>query len=425
MNKKYGRTNDERYNIMTRKSSFLHEIMLPCHSLSNISLISPNNLNLLTLENNNNNMNKSTNLTKSNQNCYNNFNQYISDNNESYKQKDFNLEMQCNYSWKIEFFIEEVFRLFSLHVIENNKINNREDIFRIISFDGTEIFIFRIFIDQDDRSEKFEKKSFIEPSNITPKNIKNFSSFRKSNLTSFLVLDESKTINSMTHSKSSFINIEFYGLQKPSSKLVNTFGDILTEKKLLVKLNYFNKILKNFEKNKILSKIGIEYSTILDTNLLKNSKKINENTNDLFKKAKISWIKLFSNKCNKNVTNIPEDEDFDKNINNSNTPTKTEYNLENFDSVDLKLIYEFSDRVNLETIFPAFSKINNISKNFSDDMIEYFKILKNNNLIVFESEDKIKYILIPELSNFQYCFYIKVIFNLFAILTKLLNPLDY
>ncbi len=293
-----------------------------------------------------------------------------------------------------------------------------------------------------------------------------------------------------------FISIEFYGLQKPSNKLVNLIGDIIVEKKNLVKLSKCYQILRNSLNNNLLKDLGISYQLVNSDqkSLIENAFKINETAAELFIKAKSSWNKIFRNSIINNNANTPlpqknntasatnmipdrrntccdllktssfvnsllnknneensnsssraagttennckkevvivqsganndtsksnnSNDAYNNYINNNNISNNNRNKIfgENsqntsfdFSNVDLKLIYEFSDKVNLTEIYPAFSKISNISKNFAEDMIEYCKILKNNDIIVLTQEDeRKKIIIIPELN--QYCFYITVI----------------
>lgn len=392
---------------------------------------------------------------------------------------DFYLESQYTSKYKVEYSIDDVYTLFLEEVKNKYRIENREDIYRIISpQDKNEVYIFRIHLDSDD---KLEKRSFTETNqSLLNKNIKHMSSniYRKSAFSSFSVFDEAKQSNLIPILKNSFINIEFFGLQKPSNKLVNLIGDLLIEKRNIIKLKKCNLLIRNFERNNILKELNIEYklTNSEQKTLLENSQKIYETANLLFYKAKASWTKLFlslgnnsakqdnnsaanNHNNNNNIYNnalntnqasssailsysqvsFKEDNNNDKNFYNynsidkdnrpaaknnsfiisnnsnnsdnyssnsiSNTIKKPQQN-DSFNDIDLKLIYEFSDKIDLLEVYPAFDKISNISKNFSEDMIEYFKILKNNQLLIYEKETT-KVILIPEQN--QYCFYITVI----------------
>jgi hypothetical protein len=213
----------------------------------------------------------------------------------------------------------------------------------------------------------------------------------------------------------------------------------------------------------LLEDIGISYNAVNSDqkSLMENAQKIYETAAELFKKAKNSWNKIFrkslknnnlldacqnrinssvevvkSNALVKNLLNNTNEENSSaaqNYTNNKNASIQSSNNLNNnisslhqsninmiFDqsknnsyddisNIDLKLIYEFSDKVDLSEIYPAFSKISNISKNFAEDLIEYFKILKNNDIIVFSQDElRKKTIIIPELN--QYCFFITVLF---------------
>lgn len=99
-------------------------------------------------------------------------------------------------------------------------------------------------------------------------------------------------------------------------------------------------------------------------------------------------------------------------LRNANTPNEEKEKKELFNDDEIKLIYEFSDKINLNDIYPAFSKISDMNKNFSDDIIEYLKILKNNEIIVHNNlTEKSTIILIPEQT--QFCFMITVIIYLY------------
>lgn len=377
--------------------------------------------------------------------------------------KNFYLELQFHSKYKIENNIEDVFNMFLEEIKFNYKINNRDDIFRIFSQeDKNDIFIFRTFLGYED---KLEKKSFSESNpNNSIRNIKNISSsvFRKSAFSSFSVFDESKpNYLNCNNSKFTFINIEFFGLQKPTNKLVNSIGDIILEKKNIVKLTKYNQLLINCHKNKLLEELGINYflNKSDQRSLKENSHLINEAASELYKNSKDSWRKIFSNfnlnnpinnnsvnylRSNsstniknstlinnlrsfpeENLLNINDNKNTNNNIlcnqafpeiykNNAQNPEyKNDFEIknnvpDNFNKKDMKLIYELSEKINLIDIYPAFKKISNISKNFAEDLIEYFKILKNNDLIIYEDpEEKKKTIIIPELH--QYCFFITVI----------------
>jgi hypothetical protein len=97
---------------------------------------------------------------------------------------------------------------------------------------------------------------------------------------------------------------------------------------------------------------------------------------------------------NDNYTNENND---NISMNNNSNEEKEKNNKQIFNDSEIKLIYQFSDSLNLKEIYPAFSKISDMTKNFSDDIIEYLRILKNNELYVHHNliENSIV-ILIPE-----------------------------
>jgi hypothetical protein len=144
-------------------------------------------------------------------------------------QANYYLELQYNSKYKIEHNIEDVFNLFLEEIKATYRVSTREDVFRLVSEqDKSEVYVFRTSLDHED---KLEKKSFAESNPSTSvKNNKQMSSsiFKKSAFSSFSVFDDSKhNTNFNSNIKYTFINIEFYGLQKPSNKLVNLIGDIL------------------------------------------------------------------------------------------------------------------------------------------------------------------------------------------------------
>jgi len=111
------------------------------------------------------------------------------------------------------------------------------------------------------------------------------------------------------------------------------------------------------------------------------------------------------NNENNNINNSNLNEDIEKD--KDKDKDKEKFNKQIFNEYDIKLIYEFSDTLNLKEIYPAFAKISDMTKNFSDDIIEYLKILKNNELYVHVNPiEKSIVILIPEQTEF--CFMITV-----------------
>jgi len=433
------------------------------------SAIISDDINLISLKNKNikANLNDPIIFNSSIKNIINSYSEtksnLSSSKNQGKHHEKYFLEIQFNSKYRIENNIEEVFNQFLKEIKSKYKISNREDIYKLVSEnDESEIFIMRAFLEQED---KLDKKSFVETNPGTfIKNLKQVSSYvlKKSAFSSFTVFDDTKQNNFVNTIKNYSINIEFYGLKKPSNIIINIIDDIIIEKKNFIKLKKFNQILINSRNNKLLDELGIKYSlnSFDEKSLIENSFKINETANDLLKNAKISWNKIFkknlrsnsninlmhknhidlldNSKSNSTINDLiyfneekNSNNDFNKNknkesevINNINiVPNDTNNTIENkifseknnissylFKDIDLKLIYEFSDKVNLNDIYPAFNKISNISKNFSEDMIEYFKIQKNYDLIVYQDDDKKrKTIIIPELN--QYCFFITVIKN--------------
>jgi hypothetical protein len=188
----------------------------------------------------------------------------------------------------------------------NYKILNREDIFRIISLDNkNEVYIFNTYLDFGNLKNEKEKLNNEANNNNNSIQIKttlfsnpnyNSNNTRKSCFSSFCVFDNSRNdyLSQVPQLKKNFIIIDFYGINSPSSKIINIFNDIINEKINLIRYSKYNQVLICCMKNNLLKKYNIDFKPKKFNNeeLLKNSNEISQILDYLFNLSKENWDRL-------------------------------------------------------------------------------------------------------------------------------------
>jgi hypothetical protein len=187
--------------------------------------------------------------------------------------------------------------------------------------------------------------------------------------------DDSKSFMfNQTNNKNLYILIELFGLQKPSQTVIKKLNDLIYEKIQIVKLKYYLNLLNKLEQVKDIKEY--EFLNRSQNKLLENANKINKTVSNFFDKAKEAWHKLL-------------------------------YNINDIDKYDVELIEHFSDKVTLEHINPSFQPLLEMPKNYFENLLEYFRIFKDEKIACVNDGEDIKILLIiSEQSN--YCFLIRV-----------------
>ena len=285
------------------------------------------------------------------------------------------LDFQTSSRYYFDISIEKIYKLIIEEMKTHYNINNRQDIFKVSYLPKDEIFILKITLLSED-SRKDKTYSFTESfnslfhlSNSTP----NFYSAVITKKSTNSCIDERLSTPAFS-SKGLCILVEFFGLENPSQNILKIIKDLVNEKALIVKVNHYKNILSQMEEVKILD--DYKFLCRADLKFVENANKIKESIDNLFDKAKLSWTHMIS---------LPE-----------NKITK----------LDMELICYFSDKINLESINPAFESLKDMSISFFDNLIDYFKVFKDNKIIKFTNEEDLKILVLPEIP--YYAFLIKV-----------------
>lgn len=289
------------------------------------------------------------------------------------KYNEMNLEQQSTCKYYVDVNLEEVYAKLNEDAKLNYKVENREDIFKITYPINDEIFLFKISLQTE---EKNEKKSFLGDSFNNNGSMIHFNlnrdKFKKSTISGVSNLEDSR-LSLISPSKNYFILIELYGLQQPSQNIMKMIKDFVNEKISLIKLNYYLKLLNNLDQVKNVKEY--EFLSKSQNKLLENANKINDAIKNLFNKAKLAWNTLFSSQ--QDITKF-----------------------------DIELICNFSDRINLELVNQNFEPLGSMSRNYFDNVTEYFKVFRDNKIINIKCSEEQKILIIPDIQF--YAFLVKV-----------------
>ncbi len=280
-----------------------------------------------------------------------------------------------NDMFAVEIKIDEVFRYIKEHFIDKYSINNVVDYYFLqCNNEQDQNFIVKVSI---------EDANLKNPSNRSSGDLKTIKTIKSKPISKLsyqfgIAKKEIASKNSIgSESSSSFtkkvkrnILIQLYGVAKPSKTVIKMIKDIVSEKILIVKLNFYISLLESKRELRKLPEFEIfntrTYKIVVNPmeKKIENTKKLESTIASFYNRTKDSWNKIY----------------------NEITTIKT---------LDIELLTTFSDRVELNKYYPQFNSLTNVKNTMIQDLIDYYENLKGEKIYMLQENFIRKTILIP------------------------------
>ena len=280
-----------------------------------------------------------------------------------------------NDMFAVEIKIDEVFRYIKEHFIDKYSINNVVDYYFLqCNNEQDQNFIVKVSI---------EDANLKNPSNRSSGDLKTIKTIKSKPISKLsyqfgIAKKEIASKNSIgSESSSSFtkkvkrnILIQLYGVAKPSKTVIKMIKDIVSEKILIVKLNFYISLLESKRELRKLPEFEIfntrTYKIVVNPmeKKIENTKKLESTIASFYNRTKDSWNKIY----------------------NEITTIKT---------LDIELLTTFSERVELNKYYPQFNSLTNVKNTMIQDLIDYYENLKGEKIYMLQENFIRKTILIP------------------------------